>query len=200
MACLPYLSFRGLHPLPQALKRRGKLLDRQAQLQGAAVKTGKSVYRTTLVALPDSLDKVERQGQLAEKIQYFTEHLMDRRRWSSVEPGFQGTCQPSRRAGARSATGQGKRLESLSNSAVINELRPLRVEGRLIRVESSSISYGRKRRWRLDASPNSDSFKEQHVGEHIARNFKASAGLEVIMRFQKLGIPEPALPNASANR
>ena len=67
-----------------------------------------SVYKTTFVELPDSLDKGERQGKLSKKIQYFTERLMDRRRRSSVEPGFQGARQPSRRAGARSATGQGK--------------------------------------------------------------------------------------------
>lgn len=107
-ARLPHLSFRGLHPLSRALERRGKLLDRQAQRQGAAVKAGKSVYRTALVELPDSFNKAERQGQLAKKIQYFTEHLMDHRRRSSVEPEFQGTRQPLRRAGARSATGQGK--------------------------------------------------------------------------------------------
>ena len=55
-------------------------------------------------------------------------------------------------------------FQPVSNSAVINELRPLRVEGRLIRVESSSISYGRKRQWRLDASPNSDSFRSSASG------------------------------------
>ena len=40
---------------------------------------------------------------------------MDRRRRSSVEPGFRGTRQPSRRAGARSATG---RIEYAELSAV----------------------------------------------------------------------------------
>ena len=40
--------------------------------------------------------------------QYFTWHLMDRRRRPSVEPGFRGASQPSLRAGARSATGRGE--------------------------------------------------------------------------------------------
>lgn len=35
-AYIPHLSFRWLHPLSRALERRGRLLDRQAQLQGAA--------------------------------------------------------------------------------------------------------------------------------------------------------------------
>ena len=37
----------------------------------AAVKAGKSVYKTTLAELTDSLAKAERQGQLAEKIRFF---------------------------------------------------------------------------------------------------------------------------------
>ena len=44
----------------------------------------------------------------AKLTQYFTWHLMDRRRRSPVEPGFRGILQPSRRAGARSATGRGE--------------------------------------------------------------------------------------------
>ena len=38
----------------------------------AAVKAGKSVYKTTLAELTDSLAKAERQGRLAEKIRFFT--------------------------------------------------------------------------------------------------------------------------------
>ena len=37
----------------------------------AAVKAGKSVYKTTLAELTDTLAKAERQGQLAEKIRFF---------------------------------------------------------------------------------------------------------------------------------
>ena len=37
----------------------------------AAVKAGKSVYRTTLAELAGSLAKAERQGQFAEKIRFF---------------------------------------------------------------------------------------------------------------------------------
>ena len=37
----------------------------------AAVKAGKSVYKTTLAELTDSLAKAERQGRLAEKIRFF---------------------------------------------------------------------------------------------------------------------------------
>ena len=43
-----------------------------------------------------------------DHIQYISRHLMDRWRRLSVEPGFRGTRQPSRRAGARSATGRGE--------------------------------------------------------------------------------------------
>ena len=38
----------------------------------AAVKAGKSVYKTTLAEPADSLAKAERQGQIAEKIRFFT--------------------------------------------------------------------------------------------------------------------------------
>ena len=38
----------------------------------AAVKAGKSVYKTTLAELTDTLAKAERQGRLAEKIRFFT--------------------------------------------------------------------------------------------------------------------------------
>ena len=38
----------------------------------AAVKAGKSVYKTTLAELTDSLAKAERQGRLAKKIRFFT--------------------------------------------------------------------------------------------------------------------------------
>ena len=38
----------------------------------AAVKAGKSVYRTTLAELIEALGKAEREGRLAEKIRFFT--------------------------------------------------------------------------------------------------------------------------------
>ena len=57
---------------------------------------------------PTASTKPNGKDSSPKKIQYFTEHLMDHRRRSSVEPEFQGTRQPLRRAAARSATGQGK--------------------------------------------------------------------------------------------
>ena len=45
--------------------------------------------------------------------QYFTWHLIERRRRFSVESGFRDTRQPSLKAGARSATGRGEGLNPL---------------------------------------------------------------------------------------
>ena len=51
-----------------------------------------------------------RSGAEIDHIQQFSRHLIDRWRRLSVEPGFRGARQPSRRAEARSATGRGESL------------------------------------------------------------------------------------------